>query len=76
MVLDVPESSWNEVVLQSVLFGLDMCPDNHNEKVSTIVEVTGSWDKLNAALIRMRKWGPEFPHLLEVMESKPIEQCR
>lgn len=75
MILDVPESAWNEVVVQSVLFGLDICPDSHQEKTSTIVEITGSWEKLNAALIRMRKKGPEFPHLLEVMESKLIEQC-
>lgn len=76
MVLDVPLPAWNEVILQSVLHGLDICPENHREKGNTVVEITGSWEKLNTALARIKRKGPEIPELLAVMESKLIDQCR
>lgn len=76
MVLDVPMPAWNEVILQSVLYGLDICPENHREKGNTVVEIAGSWEKLNMALTRMKRRGPEIPELLAVMESKLIDQCR
>lgn len=75
MMLDVPIPAWNQVVVQSVLYGLDMCPDNHRENGNTVVEITGTWDKLNKALARMKLRGPEIPELLAVMESKVITQC-
>lgn len=75
MVLDVPVRAWNEVVLQTVLHGLDMCPDIHREHGSTVVEVTGTWEKLNQVLARIKRKGPEIPELLGVMESKLIERC-
>lgn len=76
MVLDVPNPAWNQVVLQATLFGLDMCPETHSSKGNTVVEITGTWEKLNEALARIKKKGPEFPELLGVMESKPVDQCR
>lgn len=74
MVLDVPSLAWNEVVLQSTLYGLDMCPDSHRENQRTVVEITGSWEKLNQVLNAVKK--KANPELLAVMESKQIDQCR
>jgi hypothetical protein len=74
MVLDVPIAAWNNVVLQSVLHGLDMSPDYHREKGNTIVEITGTWEKLNHVLTRIKQRGPEIPELLAVMESKQIDK--
>ena len=71
MVLDVPIRAWNEVVVQSVLFGLDLMPDEHREIGNTIVEITGTWEKLNSALTRIRR--KANPELLAVMESKEID---
>jgi hypothetical protein len=71
MVIDVPVTSWNEVVVQSVLFGLDMMPDVHRDQGPTIVEITGTWDKLNSALTRIQK--KAYVDLLAVMESKELE---
>jgi hypothetical protein len=73
MVLDVPIPAWNQVVLQSVLHGLDMSPDNHRSVGSTIVEVTGTWEKLQQVLTRIKQKAPETPELLAVMESKLID---
>jgi ribosome biogenesis protein Tsr3 len=74
MVLEVPLPAWNQVVIQSVLFGLDMSPDKHSESGKpTVVEVTGSWEKLQQAYSKMRKWGPELPHLLAVNGTVPIQ---
>jgi len=72
VVLDVEIPAWNEVVLQSVLFGIDMTPDNHRDKGNTVVELTGTWDKLNSAVNRIHKKQPMVP-VLAVMESKLIE---
>lgn len=74
MVLDVPVPAWNETVLQCVLYGLDICPEDHREG-NTIVEITGTWEKLQQVLTRIKSKGPEFPELLAVMESKPIDRC-
>lgn len=76
MVLDVPIPAWNNVVIQVVMHGLDMWPDFHREKGNTVVEVTGSWDKLNLVLHRIKERGPEIPELLSVMGSKEIQQHR
>jgi hypothetical protein len=73
MVLDVPVAAWNQVVLQSTLYGLDMWPDDHRQAGNTVVEITGTWEKLNQVLARIKRWGPEIPELLAVMESKPID---
>lgn len=70
IVLDVPIPAWNQVVVSSVLYGLDMTPDDHRENGNTVVEITGTWNKLNAAFTRMKKRGPEIPKLLAVMETK------
>ena len=73
MTLEVPEPAWNQVVLQSVLFGLDMSPDKHNsDGKPTVVDITGSWLKLQQAYTRMRKYGPHLPYLLTVSEEVPI----
>jgi len=74
IVLDVPIPAWNNVVFQSAMLGLDISPDNHRERGNTIVEITGTWEKLNQVLTRIKKWGPEIPELLAVMESKPIDK--
>lgn len=76
MVLDVPEATWNEVVLQSVLFGLDMCPDTHRQSGSTVVEITGTHEKLNQVLTRIKEKAPDLPEVLAILESKEIDQCR
>lgn len=74
MTLEVPKPAWNQVVMQSVLFGLDMTPDKVNDNGKpTIVEITGSWIKLQQAYSRMRKWGPNLPYLLEVNGEMPIQ---
>jgi hypothetical protein len=73
IVLDVPVPAWNEVVIQSVLYGLDMSPDSHRQEGNTIVEITGTWEKLNQVLTRIKRRGPELPKLLAVMESKQID---
>lgn len=75
MVLDVPIEAWNETVIQSVMHGLDICPDYHREKGNTVVEITGKWDKLNTTLRRI-KVKQEKVLLLAVMESKENELCR
>jgi hypothetical protein len=74
MVIDVPVESWNETILQSVMYGLDFCPDNHREIGNTVVEITGTWEKLNTTLTRIKK--KRDVQLLAVMESKENEQCR
>lgn len=71
MIIDVPVPSWNEVVVQSVLFGLDMSPDDHREERNTVVEITGTWEKLNSALTRIRN--KANVELLAVMESKELQ---
>lgn len=76
MVLDVPAPAWNEVSLQCTLFGLDLCPEYRNSKGNTVVEITGTWEKLNEVLTRIKRKGPEIPELLGVMGSKTIDQCR
>lgn len=73
LVLDVPVAAWNNVVFQSAMLGLDLTPDSHRERGNTIVEITGTWEKLNQVLTRIRKWGPHYPELLAVMESKPVD---
>jgi hypothetical protein len=74
MTLEVPLPAWNQVVMQSVMFGLDVFPDIHNDDDKpTVVEITGSWLKLQQAYTRMRKWGPEIPHLLAVNGTIPIQ---
>lgn len=75
IVLDVPIRAWNETVIQSVLHGLDMCPENHREQGNTVVEITGTWDKLNTTLGRIKRKQPEVD-LLGVMETKENDQCR
>jgi hypothetical protein len=75
IVLDVPVRAWNETVVQSVLHGLDLCPDYHRETGNTLVEITGTWDKLNTTLTRIKRKQP-LVQLLGVMESKENDQCR
>lgn len=71
MVLDVPVECWNETVVQSVMHGLDFSPDYHREKGNTIVEITGTWQKLNTTLTRIKDKQIKV-QLLAVMESKEI----
>jgi hypothetical protein len=71
MVLDVPVECWNETVVQSVLYGLDFHPDYHQEKGNTLVEITGTWEKLNNTLTRIKYKYPKVL-LLAVLESKEI----
>lgn len=67
LTLEVPERSWNDVVMSAIVFGLDMWPDNHgNTGKPTVVELSGSWQKLQQAFNRMKRFGPEFPSLIEV----------
>jgi len=73
MVLDVPVPAWNNVIFQSAMLGLDVTPDSHREKGNTVVEITGTWEKLNQVFTRIKKWGPEVPELLAVMESKSLD---
>lgn len=74
MTLEVPEPAWNQVVMQSVLFGLDMTPEKQSDDGKpTVVEITGSWIKLQQVYNRMRKWGPNLPYLLTVSESVPVQ---
>jgi hypothetical protein len=75
IVLDVPMPAWNETVIQSVLHGLDICPDYHREKGNTVVEITGTWQKLNTTLTRIKAKQPGV-ELLGVMETKENDQCR
>jgi len=74
IVLDVPVRAWNETVIQAILHGLDHWPDNHRETGHTIVEMTGTWEKLNTTLTRIRKKQPDV-ELLAVMESKEKHDC-
>jgi hypothetical protein len=74
MVLDVPIPAWNQVVLQSTLYGLDLTPDDHRAEGNTIVEITGTWEKLNQVLTRIKSKGPAIPELLAVMESKQLDK--
>lgn len=74
MVLDVPVPAWNETVLQSVLYGLDICPDSHVEG-NTVVEITGTMEKLQQVFDRICSRAPDLPVLLAVLESKPIDRC-
>lgn len=74
MVLDVPIPCWNTVAFQSAMLGLDFTPDYHRETGNTVVEITGTWEKLNQVFTQIKKWGPEVPKLLAVMESKPLDQ--
>jgi len=73
VVLDVPKAAWNNVVIQCVVLGLDYTPDDHREKGNTVVEITGTWEKLNTVVARIKRRGPELPELLAVMESKPLD---
>ncbi len=74
MTLEVPEPAWNQVVIQTVMFGLDMSPDKHNsDGKPTVVQVSGSLQKLQQAYTRMRKWGPNLPYLLAVSKEVPIQ---
>jgi len=73
MVLDVPVRCWNTVVFEAAMLGLDLTPDDHREKGNTIVEITGTWEKLRQVFTRIMKWGPEVPELLALMESKPLD---
>lgn len=66
--------AWNEVVIQSVLYGLDMCPDTHREQGNTIVELTGTHEKLDQVLTRVRE--KQDVDVLAVIESKLVDQCK
>jgi hypothetical protein len=70
IVLDVPIPAWNTVAFETAMLGLDLTPDYHREKGNTVVEITGTWDKLNQVFTRIKKWGPSVPQLLAVMERK------
>lgn len=70
-VLDVTIPAWNEVVIQSVLLGVDMTPDTHREQGNTLVELTGTWEKLRQVVERIHKRQP-VP-VLAILESKEIE---
>lgn len=74
MVLDVPAPAWNETVLQSVMYGLDICPDTHREG-NTVVEITGSLEKLQQVFSKIQGRAPEVVVLLAMLESKPIDRC-
>jgi hypothetical protein len=39
----------------------------------TVVEITGSWQKLQQAFNRMRRFGPQFPSLIEVSGALLIQ---
>jgi hypothetical protein len=54
---------------------LDICPDYHREKGNTVVEITGTWQKLNTTLTRIKAKQPGV-ELLGVMETKENDQCR
>jgi ribosome biogenesis protein Tsr3 len=74
MVLDVPTPEWNNVVFQSAMLGLDISPDDHREKGNTVVEITGTWEKLNQVFARIKaREIRAFTELLAVMESKPLD---
>lgn len=75
MVLDVPLPSWNETVLQCVLYGLDFCPDQHKQEGATVVEITGTVEKLQQVFDRISSRAPDLPVLLGMIESKPIDRC-
>lgn len=72
-VLDVPIPAWNNVVFQCAMLGLEFTPDNHRENGNTVVEITGTWEKLNQVFTRIMRRGHVFPELLAVMESKPLD---
>jgi hypothetical protein len=74
MMVDVPKPSWNEVVIQCVLFGLDYCPDIHRQEGNTLVEITGTREKLHQVLTRVQK--KVSVENLGVVESKLIDVCR
>lgn len=75
-ILDVPVSAWNEVVIQATLHGLDLCPDDHRESGNTVVEITGTEEKLNLVYDRIKQRCKEQPELLAILDHKPIDQCR
>lgn len=49
IVLDVPRPAWNDTVMAAVVFGLDISPDRPEDQGSTIVDLCGSWEKLQQA---------------------------
>lgn len=71
-VLDVQIPTWNRVVIESVLHGIDMYPDTHRATGNTVVELTGTWEKLNQVINKVNKKSIDPPILLAVMESKQI----
>jgi hypothetical protein len=73
IVVDVPRTLWNEVVLQSIMHGLDMFPDRPTGP-TTVVEITGSWDKLNQVYSRAQRRGNGDSRisLITVAEKLPI----
>lgn len=74
LVLDVPIPCWNNVIFQAAMLGLDVSPDDHREKGNTVVEITGTWEKLNQVFTRIKSRGPVIPELLAVMESKSMDE--
>jgi hypothetical protein len=73
MTLGVPIPAWNQVVISSVLHGLDMCPETHAEEGKTLVEITGTNQKLTQVLTHIRK--RIAVDLVEVIASKEIHDC-
>ncbi len=55
MILDVPVPAWNEVIIQTVMYGLDYSPDFHRESGNTLVEITGTNEKLHQVLTQINK---------------------
>jgi len=74
LVLDVPIPAWNNVVFQAAMLGLDLVPDDHRETGNTVVEITGTWEKLNQVLTRIRaRESKQLIELLTVMEFKSLD---
>lgn len=72
IVLGVPRPAWNDVVMAATVFGLDMEPDNPEDTGPSIVEMTGSWDKLQLAYSYCTRKA-DRPTLVSVAGSLPLD---
>jgi hypothetical protein len=80
-VVSVPLPLWNHVVLQATLFGLEMFPDKPTGE-NTVIELTGTWDKLNEVYNRSatkgvwkgvpRKFQPEQQSIMLVTVANKL----
>lgn len=53
--LDVSNEEWNDVAMPVILFGLDMTPDSPARHGNTVVEITGSNEKLAQVFSKIRR---------------------